>query len=297
MARTAEKVESLAKEDGELLDALDAVLDVAEREGTVEWADVSDVMTSGQWGRLIEKGLLVDADGSGFAVDDPEGIRDALSDDEVEGVASTDSDGDSSWSQWDKIAGVAALGMMAGYSMPAVRNTVGRNLDFIFGPLESVVPFYVMVMVLALLTGLYSTLLQANLMDMDKMGEYQEQMQAIQEKRKAAKERGDDEALDRIQDEQMDAMGDQMGMFKEQFRPMVWIMLLTIPVFLWMYWMILTQTPSLHPHTITLPLVGTRKWTEGVLGPMQAWIVWYFLCSMGFTQIIRKSLNIQTTPT
>jgi uncharacterized membrane protein (DUF106 family) len=30
---------------------------------------------------------------------------------------------------------------------------------------------------------------------------------------------------------------------------------------------------------------------------MQLWIIWYFLCSMGFTQLIRKALNIQTTPT
>jgi len=297
MARTAEKVESLAREDGELLDALDVVLDVAEDQGTVSWSDVSDEMTSGQWGRLIEKGLLVDADGNGFAVDDPEGIRDALSDDEVEGVASVSSDEESSWSKYDKLAAVGALGMMAGYSLTSVRNTVGGILDIIFGPLEAILPFYVVVMVLAMLTGLYSTLLQANLMDMEKMGEYQEQMKAIQEKRKEAKERGDDEALDRIQKEQMDAMGDQMGMFKEQFRPMVWIMLLTIPVFLWMYWMILSPEQVLHPDTITMPLVGTVGWKEGVLGPLQAWILWYFLCSMGFTQVIRKSLNIQTTPT
>ncbi|MFD1585525.1 DUF106 domain-containing protein [Halorientalis brevis] len=297
MARTAEKVESLAREDGELLDALDDVLDVAEEQGTVEWSDVSGEMTSGQWGRLIEKGLLVDADGNGFAVEDPDGIREALSDDEVEEAASFDTDGDSSWSQWDKLAGVGALAMMAGYSLTSVRNTIGGALDVIFGPLEAILPFYVVVMVLAMLTGLYSTLLQANLMDMDKMGEYQEQMKAIQEKRKKAKERGDEEALDRIQQEQMDAMGDQMGMFKEQFRPMVWIMLLTIPVFLWMYWMILSPAQSLHPQTITMPLVGTKTWTAGVLGPLQAWILWYFLCSMGFTQIIRKSLNIQTTPT
>jgi uncharacterized membrane protein (DUF106 family) len=294
MARTAEKVESLAREDGELLDALDVVLDVAESEGTVEWADVSDEMTSGQWGRLIETGLLIDADGNGFAVDDPDGIRDALADDEVEGATSVD-DEESSWSQYDKLAAVGALGMMAGYSLPSIRNTIGSSLDLLFGPLEAILPFYVVVMVLAMLTGLYSTLLQANLMDMDKMGEYQAQMKEIQEKRKDAKERGDEEALDRIQQEQMEAMGDQMGMFKEQFRPMVWIMLLTIPVFLWMYWMILTQ--SLHPETVTMPLLGTVSWQQGVLGPLQAWILWYFLCSMGFTQIIRKSLNIQTTPT
>ncbi|WP_247009852.1 DUF106 domain-containing protein [Halorientalis litorea] len=296
MARTAEKVESLARDDGALVDALETALSVAESKGTVQWNDVSDDMTSGQWGRLIESGLLADADGSGFVVDDPEGVREALSDDEMETATSVD-DGESSWSRYDKLAALGALGMFAGYSVSSVRNAIGSALDLLFGPLEAVLPFYVVVMVLAMLTGLYSTLLQANLMDMDKMAEYQEQMKAIQEKRKEAKERGDDEALDRIQEEQMDAMGDQMGMFKEQFRPMVWIMLLTIPVFLWMYWMLLAEGQQVAPQSITLPLIGERTWQAGVLGPLQAWILWYFLCSMGFTQIIRKALNIQTTPT
>jgi len=290
-------VEDLAREDGELLDALAVVLDVAEEEGTVEWADVSEEMSSGQWGRLIETGLLVDAGGEGFVVDDPEGVREALTDDEVEGAASEGSDGDSSWSRYDKFAALGALAMFGGYSIPPVRDTIGSALNTFFGPLETMLPFYVVIMILSVLTGLYSTLLQANLMDMDKMAEYQEQMKKIQEKRKEAKERGDDEALDKIKDEQMDAMGDQMGMFKEQFRPMVWIMLFTIPVFLWMYWKILPATgQTVSPNSMVMPLFGSIEWQTGVLGPLQAWIVWYFVCSMAFTQVVRKSLNIQTTP-
>jgi uncharacterized membrane protein (DUF106 family) len=76
---------------------------------------------------------------------------------------------------------------------------------------------------------------------------------------------------------------------------MVWIMLLTIPAFLWMYWMILTQ--GIGSLEVTMPLLGTVEWQRGVLGPLQAWILWYFVCSMGFSQLIRKSLNLQTTPT
>jgi uncharacterized membrane protein (DUF106 family) len=136
-------------------------------------------------------------------------------------------------------------------------------------------------------------------MDMDKMGKYQQRMKDIQERRKEAKEAGDDEALDAIQEEQMEAMGDQMGMFKEQFRPMVWIMFLTIPVFLWMYWGVgigANADPIFQLEQLVLPIVGPKAWTDGVVGPIQAWIVWYFLCSMGFTQIIRKGLNISTTP-
>jgi uncharacterized membrane protein (DUF106 family) len=90
-------------------------------------------------------------------------------------------------------------------------------------------------------------------------------------------------------------------MFKEQFRPMVWIMVLTIPVFLWMYWAIgFRGGAGAHADLVSpivVPIAGEQKWTDGIVGPLQIWIVWYFLCSMAFTQVIRKSLNIQTTPT
>ena len=78
MARTAEKAESLASESQSMSDALERVLAVADDKGTVRWSDVSDDITSGEWGRLIEQGILVDVDGEGFVVDDPEGVRDAL---------------------------------------------------------------------------------------------------------------------------------------------------------------------------------------------------------------------------
>ena len=96
----------------------------------------------------------------------------------------------------------------------------------------------------------------------------------------------------------MEAMTDNLGMFKEQFRPMVWIMVLTIPVFLWMYWAIGLRGGEgvYRTSTIVVPFAGEVDWNDGLVGPLQIWIVWYFLCSMAFTQVIRKSLNIQTTP-
>ena len=85
--------------------ALEYLLDRAD-EGTVSWGDVSDELTSGQWGRLIEIGLLVDSDGEGFDVADPEGVRNALEDDDLELPDAPD--GDSSWSKWDKMAAVGS---------------------------------------------------------------------------------------------------------------------------------------------------------------------------------------------
>jgi uncharacterized membrane protein (DUF106 family) len=310
MARTAQRVEDLIDEDPDMRDALRTVLDRAE-DGRVTWGGVSDDLTSGQWGRLIERGVLEKTDGEGCEISDPDEVAAVVGGASAASIAdggtttasatgtSTSSDvdvddEDSSWSVYDKMAAVGALGLFAGYSLPNIRNAIAGALDIGLGPLEAALPFYAVILVLALFTGLYSTILQDNLMDTSKMAKYQERLQEIQEREKKAKERDDEEALDQIQEEKMEAMGDNLGMFKEQFRPMVWIMLFTIPVFLWMYWMILEHPGELG--SIVIPLVGEREWTTGVLGPIQVWIVWYFLCSMGFTQVIRKTFNIQTTP-
>ncbi|SFG45898.1 Uncharacterized membrane protein, DUF106 family [Halopelagius inordinatus] len=305
MARIESKVRSLVSADPEMRTAVRTVLERSEA-GEVKWVDVKGDLTSGQWGRLIEKGVLVDGD-EGFRLADAEATRAGLEEETEDATASTASSssaddietGDSSWSTYDKMAGVVTVGLFLGYSWKPLRDVIGSTMDVALGPLHDILPFYAVVMVLALATGLYSTLLQANLMDMDKMGAYQQRMKDIQERQKQAKENGNDEELERIQQEQMEAMGDQLGMFKEQFRPMVWIMFLTIPVFLWMYWAIGVGGGSeahVTLQNLVLPLAGEVAWTESILGPIQAWIVWYFLCSMGFTQVIRKSLNIDMSP-
>jgi len=131
------------------------------------------------------------------------------------------------------------------------------------------------------------------------MGEHQERMQEIQDAQKEAREQGNDERLEQLREEQMELMGDQMGMFKQQIRPMVWIMLITIPVFLWMYWKLLTVHVSTAELNVVFPLVGKTDLLHGSMGPLPfpPWLVWYFLCSMGFGQIIRKTLNVNPGPT
>ena len=129
MARTAPKVERLAEDGEAMTDALSTVLAAAEENGTVTWSDVSDDLTSGEWGRLIESGLLIDADGEGFVIDDPEGVREAL---EESDAAPSDDDGDSGWSKWDKLAGLGTLGLFAGYSLTSVRDVIAGDFIDIF---------------------------------------------------------------------------------------------------------------------------------------------------------------------
>ena len=291
MSRIERKVRSMVRSDAEMKSAIQTVLDSA-NDGEVKWTDVRDAITSGQWGRLIEKGVLVDGE-SGFRIENPDAVREGLTEssppNEIEGT---------SWTKWDKGAGLATLLMFAGYAWAPARDLIGSAVDLVLGPVISVLPFYVVIMVVAVATGLYSTLLRVALMDMDKMGQYKDQMQDLKERREEAKESDDDEALDAIQEEQMEMMGDQLGMFKEQFRPMVWIMFLTIPAFLWMFWAVGYRGAEAQYNlgAFVIPFAGEVTWNTGIIGPIEIWIIWYFLCSMAFTQIIQKGLNISMTP-
>ncbi|WP_435359273.1 DUF106 domain-containing protein [Haloarchaeobius sp. DFWS5] len=302
MARTAKDVASFLDDNPELATALSVVMDVSDDgDETVEWKDVKDEggIDSGAWGRLIQTDMLVERD-DGFAVRDPDAVREALDDDLTisSSPPTTSSDtGDSSWRTEDKLAGVVALAMMAGYYVNSIRNAVGEVMNIVFQPLDSVLPFYAVILAIALITGLYSTLLRAIMVDQSKIKGVQQKMQDLTEREKAAKERDDDAALEKIQEEKMAALGDQGEMMKENFRPMAWIMLLTIPAFLWMYWMILDGHVSAAETTMVLPIFGEHEWMGGALGPMPAWIVWYFVCSMGFNQLIMKTLDLDATPT
>jgi uncharacterized membrane protein (DUF106 family) len=295
MAKTERRVENIVGDGEEMADALSAVLAVAEEQGTVAWGDVSDELSSGQWGRLIESGLLVDADGDGFVLDDPEGIREALSEAEAE---PDDGEGrDLSWSRRDKLAGLGVLLLFLAYSQRGLRDVIaGDGINLVIGPLNDLLPFHIVVLILALATGLWTAVLQDNMMNTDVMSDYQETQQEFKEKIDAAKERGDDERVKELRQEQMEEM--DLGVFKAQFRPMVWIMLLTIPVFLWIYWMVLDGHVIESGTAMVLPLVGeVATWQTAVLGPIQLWLVWYFVCSLSFSQIMRKALNVQVSPT
>ncbi|ARS88664.1 DUF106 domain-containing protein [Natrarchaeobaculum aegyptiacum] len=315
MTRTAEKVTALVREDASMVDALETIRETAdENGGEVQWGDVNDDLTSGQWGRLIEKGVLVDGD-EGFVIADREAFDEALDGDTDSIAADVDLDAEETkWSRWDKLAAVGSVLLMIGYWLEDVRNTVGGTIDTVLAPLDAALPFYAVILAVALLTGLYSTLLQANLMNPEVMAKYQERMKSMQEKQKdvrqrkqEAEERDAPEAeierleneMEEVREEQMEAMAENMGMFKEQFRPMVWIMLFTIPLFLWMYWKILGNHGAAVSGTeleMIMPIAGHVQLNQGLLGPMWAWIIWYFVCSMGFTQLLRKALNIDMTP-
>lgn len=276
----AERLERLVASEPSLDCGVEVVFERTEDGQQVRWQDVKDDLTGDQLEALLSAGVVESTD-DGFALAAPDAVR--IADDEEA------SDG-AQWTRYDKAAAVVAVALFAGYSIPRIRNVVATVGDVVLAPVDHALPFYAVVLLLAVVTGLYSALLQSALVDAERLTEYQDRVQSAREQTQATGERGDDG--DALQAEQRDAMGDQGGLLKLQVRPMVWITLLTVPVFLWMRWKIKAGHVALPERHLVLPLVGQRGLREAAIGPFPTWILWYFLCSMSFGQLVRRALNV-----
>ena len=312
MGAARRKTSELLDEDPDLEDVLERIVAIEDEEGEVTWSDIKDVASSGQWGRLLEKDVLVEAaDGEGFELADPDGVREVLG---IGGESGVDvdvdveqEDLDTSWTVYDKAAALVGLFLIVfGYRDAAIQSVIGGAINVVVLPLHDAagLPFYLIVLALATFTGLYSSYLQRYLMDWDWINAQQEKVKAIQSELKEAQMGDDDERQEALQEEQKEVMSEQMKMFKMQFRPSVWIMVITIPIFIWMFWTfggranIESHLPGGTMPTMHMPFVGAVPFDQQVIGFLpfgQAWFVWYILCSFGFGQVMRKVLGVNPT--
>jgi len=186
------------------------------------------------------------------------------------------------------IALMVAMAMMFSYSIAPLRDGVGRGLDVVLGPLAEMMPFFVLIIILSALTALYSSIIQKYTIDYEKMTEVQERMKVFQREYREAQLSGDEKRIKKLDAKRDRMMKEQMELSQQQFTPMAYILIITVPIFFWLLFR-LGITPDAP---IVMPFFGQHTLSEGVLGPFPAWIIWYMICSLTISQVIRKSLNI-----
>ncbi|NLX48547.1 MAG: DUF106 domain-containing protein [Methanospirillum sp.] len=182
-----------------------------------------------------------------------------------------------------------AMAMMFSYSIPWLRAGVGSAIDRVLGPLltQYGVPFYILIVILSTLTGIYSSLIQKYTIDYEKMQRTQAQMKEFQREFREAQLAGDEKRIKKMQARQSILMQEQMEMSQAQFKPMAYILIVSVPIFFWLLWRL-----PLSPDHLAFPFLGLTALTEGAFGPFPAWILWYMICSLCISQVIRKALNI-----
>lgn len=192
------------------------------------------------------------------------------------------------WTAYDKLAGLLALALMTGYYVAPIQRAVGTTMQALLGPAATLLPFSVLMVLLAGTTGLSSAVLNAKLRSQEGMEAVRERMTDLQDRLDAARERDDDETVEELLDEQRAVTLRMLAGMKSQFRPVVWSMLISIPVFLWLRWVFVAPSVAIAPAALALPVVGPIAWTASLVGPVKVWLAWYIGCSLSTGVVARR---------
>jgi len=187
------------------------------------------------------------------------------------------------------IALIFAMLMILCYSIPPIRDGVGGILNGIFGPLVDVlgIPFFILIIILSTLTALYSSIIQKYTIDYEHMQEVQKRMKDFQKEYREAQLSQDEKKIKKLDAKKDRMMKEQLEMSQNQFKPMAYILILSVPIFFWLLFRL-----SAGQAGMIMPFFGFHELTDPVLVIIPVWILWYMICSLTLSQVIRKSLNI-----
>jgi Predicted membrane protein len=204
-----------------------------------------------------------------------------------------------------KIALVVGFGLMFGIMIggQGFRDSVGLSVNFIFHPLADILTasnLHILILILSALTGLYTALIQKYTIDWDLMKRFQTKMKKFQMEYKKAQLSGDKERLMKLGEESKKTMEESVEMQKQQLKPMGYISIVTIPLFMWLY-VYLSEvygvygwgavSTSITGPSFIFPFFGSKLLVDAVFWGFQWWLLWYFVCSLFFGQIFMKALN------
>lgn len=187
------------------------------------------------------------------------------------------------------IALIVAMLLIFSYSIPVIRDTVGQGLDVILGPLAETFPLYIVIIILSVVTALYSSVIQKYTIDYERMQEVQERMKVFQKEFREAQLSGDEKRVKKLEAKRDKVMKEQLEMSQNQFKPMAYILIISVPIFFWLLYSMTNYPDSIG---IIMPFFGYHELSEMILGPIPAWILWYMICSLTLSQVVRKALNI-----
>lgn len=171
------------------------------------------------------------------------------------------------------------------------RTAVGEAVGVFMNPVLALVGqgnFHLILLVMAIITAIYSSFIQKYTIDWDLMKNTQENMKVFQKEFREAQLSQNTYMLKKLEEQRQGMMEDQMKMSKQQFKPMAYISIISVPIFMWAYYYI-----SGHGNaTMVFPFWGEQLLTATAFGPFQHWLYWYFISSLGVSQLIRKALDI-----
>lgn len=191
------------------------------------------------------------------------------------------------WTMYDTAAGALALLFLSGYHLAPIQQLLVAVLSVVFGPLGVLLPGSVFFFGLAGVTGLSSTILRHVLQDTAQRKRLRSRLTELQEELSTAEE--NDNISPQLQQEFLHGW---TAMMKLQFRPVVWSMLVTVPIFLWLRWAMAAPMAAAVPVALTLPVVGPVAMSATFVGPLKMWFAWYLGGSITTSVVSKRVLSL-----
>jgi uncharacterized membrane protein (DUF106 family) len=203
--------------------------------------------------------------------------------------------------QTKKIVEGAAMGL--GFFVMFIsliyREETGAALGVVLDPLAEIIgDFLITILILSVVTGIYTSLVQkytTNWELMEKSKQYQKQMRELQKELMEAKRENNKHRLKKLEKKKAEIMRQQTQfsgeMMKQQMKPMAYIMIITLPIFMWIW--VYIEAASVG--TVIFPLIGEKEFTAGFILGLPYWVLWYMVCSIPIAQMIRKAIGIPSS--
>jgi uncharacterized membrane protein (DUF106 family) len=185
--------------------------------------------------------------------------------------------------------------------IPGLREGLASALGVVLDPIATTIgldKFLITILILSVITGMYTSVVQkytTNWELMEKSKQYQKQIRELQKELMEAKRENNKHVIKKLDKKKEEIMRKQTQfsgeMFKQQMKPMAYIGIITIPIFMWI-WGYVDVNPI---GTVFFPLIGERSLTGTFVFSLPYWVLWYMVCSIPIAQIIRKAIGIQSS--
>ncbi len=165
------------------------------------------------------------------------------------------------------------------------RHQLAELVAPVLDPVAQSMPIYMVIIVLAAITGVYTSLIQKFTVDTRRLKAIQKRVMNFQKEYMEATKQDNKYKLKQMEEEKAEIQQLQSEMMGMQFKPMFYSMVVTLPIFMWL----LTKTKE--NVSVVVPFSGTIHIADPIL-VVPWWLFWYFLCSIAINQVIRKALRM-----
>lgn len=166
------------------------------------------------------------------------------------------------------------------------RNELANAISPVLDPLSEALPFHIVVLILATFTALYSSVIQRYTVDFQRLKQIQKKVMEFQKEYMEAVKQKNQYKLKQMEGKRDEMQKMQSEMMSMQFKPMFYIGVVTIPIFMWLWLKVKDNLTE-----VVVPFTGKIHVGDPVL-IVPWWLFWYILCSITITQIIKKVFRI-----